>query len=610
MQMLLDFPPHWESRERETWERAARLSHLHGHESEFARAARSVSSASSASTASQAVCHLASSNPVLQKKVGGELMLTPHPVSSSPSSGMVAHRSGGADMALHPVRHADLHPLLEPGVLEEFAQTSEGLPTTWRMAFAAANHLRRAAGFDGLHVYSREWSERGQAHAEYYVATGHFGHFEVAASDWYTAGGNAAAGCSGLAYDGRNPLDVFWALLEGPFHRRQFLHCAATSMGVAYHSGGSEHRVCGLFPCEPHRDAKWSWPERFLLWPPRSYLLAPGAFHGESPDPRPDEFRDRQVTGLIASIAFTQEEDVVAFAALEEVRFTDLCTGEPIAFWTRDPSHPPQVSAEEWLRLYGTEKPPSGNHLECLREIWVGAVEPLMPGHDYALHVSFQLAGEIDKTVVSWGFGVAPALDHKIGMDGACSDSQAQEEFQLSVSICGRGDAISLGPGTFMLPAHWWYGQPRLIEGRGPSHTSIVYGSQEAVGRAVVRTDLTLCSLRLVNDEHESFLWVVQPASVVLKAVQLAARGPVRRFHVMQGAALSMLGCDLRQYGGEDRCIAYVQRGGHALFEQCRERKVEDLWVFSDGSMWPIKPSIGGSLRRAARAVGQLWSRL
>jgi len=491
-------------------------------------------------------------------------------------------------VALRPVRRVGSHPLAESDLLKRFAPGTAALPKSWRMAFAAVNHLREAAGFSDLHVYSSTWSEKGQAHGRYFCATGHSGHFEqrglksTCGQELFTDGGNAAAGHSGLAYNGRNPLDTLFALLEGPFHRRQFMHCVATDMGVSFHSENG--RVCGLFPCAPQERAAWHWPRRFHLWPPNGYQFSPSTFHSELPDPRPVELVARGLpTGLIASIAFTRDEDVVAFISLGAVQFVDLTVGSPVKYWTRDPTCPPMVSDEVWYDLYGRAKPTGPNHLEQLCEVWVGAVEPLEPGHDYSISVTmkFHFNGGSEEVTVAWEFGTLPIVEYSV--------LSALHDFEHCMGICQRGDRVVLGEGVFILPERWWDGGLCELFGAGPSLTCVMYGSGEAVGNGTVRSDLKFRGLSLINHVHDSFFWVMPGITVVLEDVHIRARGSARRFNVAAGGTLRFSGCDLCGLSVEDPYVVYCEEeDGGLTCEQCHEQHPGALWTYSGNNIREI----------------------
>lgn len=175
-------------------------------------------------------------------------------------------------------------------------------------------------------------------HAEYLVkndghesTSGLGAHNEDATLPGYTPEGEKAghASCISFANDGKavdNLIDTF-------YHRIPLISPRVLRAGAGAASGGTKYKNVSLIDCQSNRDGKPDAKTAVIAYPPDGAKEVGTSFHGEGPDPIPEEAK--RPVGYPVTLTFFDRQKVT------EVLTADLLDGgKSVACYVSTPEMP------------------------------------------------------------------------------------------------------------------------------------------------------------------------------------------------------------------------------------------------------------------------------
>lgn len=342
-----------------------------------------------------------------------------------------------------------------------FAASTPYVPATYRendlppdldpllaVALGRLNSYRIAAGLVPYH-YDPELRKMAEAHVRFAAASSRAnlpwqGHFETYGQPGYSREGNEAASTSGIAYGNSDALSALEGLMEGTYHRLQFLRPNETRVGVGF--GKWESNSICLFVTRPGKGGQaktaGSAAPRFVLFPPPDSSGIGTTFGwGENPDPRPgyDALApgQRVPTGFPITISLSQEDTTTFQRA--EVRVLDM-NGSPVDCWVTDPAHPSTSKAPQ---IYAKGVSLDSVFARNFDNVFIMPKTPLQKGSRYSVHAALAIGSQTAD--ISWSFTTAPAFVWNV----SANPDEPWQDIKYALEHSSPGDTVQLAPGTY-----------------------------------------------------------------------------------------------------------------------------------------------------------------
>jgi hypothetical protein len=348
------------------------------------------------------------------------------------------------------------------------------LPQAHELALRRINQYRKGLKLP-LWVYDDDLSKMAQLHADYVLINckagkKKFGHFEDPTYENYTKEGDEAARTSGLS-GGPDPLYGLERLIEGVYHRAQFVHREKMRVGIGFSHDPKSFCGTTLFVTRPVKEI--SQPnliskDEFILFPPEDFQDNNIRFISEWPDPRPEPSSKR--SGYLASISIPNHL-IKSFQSANVVMRDSQ--GNQVEIWLTDPKNPTYKNPPAGMdAVYG--KSSNGNPFSNnFGMVFIMPKIELKMNEEYSIAAKLNFEEENSSKVINtkdiqWKFHTRKNQNWMVKVSPV---KFSLDDFDFIKNHFQTGDSLEFSEGVHNIQKGIWFDDEIHISGAGIKKT-------------------------------------------------------------------------------------------------------------------------------------------
>ncbi len=352
----------------------------------------------------------------------------------------------------------------------------EKLPQAHKIALKRINQYRDALKLP-LWVYDEELSRMAQLHADYVLINcksgkKKFGHYEDPTYANYTKEGDEAAQTSGLSV-GPDPLYGLEKLIEGVYHRAQFIHRDRMRVGIGFSHDPKSFCGSTLFvtrPVQENSQPNLNSKDDFILFPPKDFQDSNIHFISEWPDPRPEPSNNR--SGFIASISIPNH--LLKSFESSKVVMRDS-QGNQVEIWLTDPKNPTYKNLPLGMEtVYGKNSKgnPFSNNFGM---VFIMPKKELKLNEEYSIEAKLNFEDDTSSNSlyvkdIQWKFRTRKKQNWLAKVN---SEKFSVNDFNFIKNHILSGDILEFSEGVHKLQKGIWFNDEIHISGSGVKKTII-----------------------------------------------------------------------------------------------------------------------------------------
>jgi hypothetical protein len=331
----------------------------------------------------------------------------------------------------------------------EVKNLDNSLPEAHQLALKRINQYRLAMNLPAWE-YDSSLSKMAQAHADYVLINcnlgrGSGGHSEDPSYPGYTKEGHEAASTSGLS-GGPDPLYGLERLIEGPYHRLQFMSKDRMRVGIGFTYDTKSFCGSTLFVSRPfnaeaesanHRNSN----EEYILFPPNGFRDNLTIFYSEWPDPRPVKRQD--ASGYIASILLSAEQILKLVDTKSTLKDSK---GRSIPIWETNPTKPTHKNSPPGMDLS------QANYFDKnFGMVFIMPKEQLKPDEQYTIRS--KIIYKNSEEIVEWSFSTRGNQNWNLS---PTQDRLNSKHFRFVMNHITENDVLYLENGQYFFDQPIW----------------------------------------------------------------------------------------------------------------------------------------------------------
>lgn len=451
---------------------------------------------------------------------------------------------------------------LKPNPIAEIQKTEmqnldKNLPDSFQLALKRINQYRLVMRLP-VWEYDSSLSKMAQSHANYVLLncnagrpTG--GHFENPKFPGYTKEGDEAARTSGIS-GGPDPLYGLERLIEGVYHRSQFINPNKMRVGIGFTYDTKTHCGSTLFvsrPIESMKEDQYKLEAgKYIVFPPDGFEDNLTDFISEWPDPRPVKI-DKS-SGYMASISLSHDD--VNNLVDTKATLTDS-SGKTIPIWETNPAKPTYKNPPPGMGSVYTN--PQGNPFsKNFNMVFIMPKEPLKANEKYSIKTVLKFKNKED--TVEWTFKTRGNQTWNIS---TTKDLQNSENLYFARTHSFDNDIYLFENGTHVFEkVIWFHKSIRLI---GKEKSSIGISSNTPMKGYLLNFgkggNFLLENLSF-NFDKIGFLYSDQDAIISIKNVNFE-NNPISNFQFNHGSRVTVESSRFINLGSNNSNL-FCLRGG------------------------------------------------